>query len=120
MQFDLGQIHPQKCHILHDKRIDTGLYDLSGQRFGIMQFILEKQCIERAVHPRTEPVGIFNRSHNVFKTVCRRMSRPETRPADIYGIRTVIDRRPGTLKVACRCQQFDHSFCIVGSHFLVL
>ena len=89
MEFD-GQRHPPQGHVLHDQRIDTRGDQLAGLPFGLLQFVVPQQRVERGVDPYAEAVGVLRDAGDLLRRIARGLPGPELRTADIDGVGTVI------------------------------
>ena len=89
MQFD-GQRHPPQGHVLHDQRVDARGDQLAGLPFGLLQFVVPYQRIERGMDPYAVAVGVFSDAGDLLRRVARGLPGPELRSADIDGVGAVV------------------------------
>ena len=108
VQFD-RKVHLPQGHVLHDQRIDPRGDQLPGLTFGLPEFIVPQQRVERGMDPHAVAVGILHGPGDLFGRISRSLTRPEPRAAHVDGIGAVIHGSHRRGKIPRRSKQLDLS-----------
>ena len=104
-----GKVHAPQGHVLHDQRIDPRGDQLPGLTFGLPEFIVPQQRVERGMDPHAVAVGILHGPGDLFGRISRSLTRPEPRAAHVDGIGAVIHGSHRRGKIPRRSKQLDLS-----------
>ena len=101
------QVQREQCHVLHNESVDTRTVERPDEAFGLGQFVVVENGVERDVDASAVDVGKLAEAGDVVDAVARRGTCAEVGPANVDGVGTVQNGLAAAHHVAGRGKQFD-------------
>ena len=103
-----GKIHPQKTHVLHYQRIDTGMIKLPDKAFHGIELAVVDDGVDRDVDLDTIDMRELNRAADILYGVGGSFPCPVCRATHIHGVRPVENGFTGYVGIRSRSEQFKY------------